>query len=120
MSITLHQSYSHSYTKATDRKSVWSRFISWCNGQEENRIVWLASGLACHGCFMTPVTLFAVMSSSNSIFLWALVIAAMTMALVTNLAALPTKITIPIFFLSILIDLGVILSCIISALTIAG
>jgi hypothetical protein len=34
----------------------------------------------------------------------------MAMALVTNLAALPTKITLPVFFLSVLIDLGIIIA----------
>jgi hypothetical protein len=60
----------------------------------------------------------AVMLSGNSMFLWALVIGAMTMTLVTNLAALSTKITIPVFFLSILIDLGIIVSSIVIPLTI--
>jgi hypothetical protein len=44
--------------------------------------------------------------------LWAFVIAAMTMSLVTNLAALPTKITIPVFFFSLMIDVAVIINCI--------
>ena len=118
MNTVLHQSYSPSYHKSIDQPSVWSRFITWCNGQEENRFMWLAAGLTGHGCFLTPVTLMAVMLSGNSMFLWALVIAAMTMTLVTNLAALPAKITVPVFFLSILIDLGIILGCIITPLTI--
>jgi hypothetical protein len=82
--------------------------------------MWLATGLAGHGCFLTPVTLMAVMLTGNSMFLWALVIAAMGMTVVTNLAALPTKITIPVLFLSILIDLGIIVSCIITVFAIAG
>jgi len=118
MNTALHQSYSSSYHKVMDQASLWSRFITWCNGQEKNRFMWLATGLAGHGCFVTPVTLMAVMLSGNSMFLWALVIGAMAMTVVTNLAALPTRITVPVFFLSILIDLGVILGCIIAALTI--
>jgi hypothetical protein len=54
----------------------------------------------------------AFMVSGNSMFLRALVIGAMTMSLVTNLAALSTKITLPALFLSILIDTGIIISCI--------
>ena len=37
-------------------------------------------------------------------------IAAMAMALVTNLAALPTKITIPTFFLSLILDVAIIVA----------
>lgn len=118
MNTVLHQAYGSSYHKSIDHSSVWSRFMTWCNGQEKNRFIWLAAGLTGHGCFITPLTLLAVIFSGNSMFLWALVIGAMTMTLVTNLAALPTKITVPVFFLSIIIDLGVIASCIISALTI--
>jgi hypothetical protein len=42
----------------------------------------------------------------------------MGMCLVTNLAALPTKITLPIFFLSLVIDLAIIISGIASGFTI--
>jgi hypothetical protein len=41
------------------------------------------------------------------------------MALVTNLAAMPTKITIPVFVLSVLIDIAVIISCFAIGLDIA-
>ncbi|MDP4261473.1 MAG: hypothetical protein Q8941_02970 [Bacteroidota bacterium] len=90
------------------QKSLLGGFIDWCERQEKNRFLWLASGLAGHGCFLTPITLLAVMIAGNSMFLWALVISAMGMAVVTNLSALPTRITIPALFLSILIDLAVI------------
>jgi hypothetical protein len=40
--------------------------------------------------------------------------------LVVNLAALPTKITIPVFFISVLIDLVIIISCIVIGLNPAG
>ena len=118
MNTTLDHSYSSTLHKSIDHSSVWSRFITWCHGQEKNRFMWLATGLAGHGCFLTPVTLMAVMISGNSMFLWALVSGAMAMTLVANLAALPTKITVPVFFLSVLIDLGIIAGCTITPLTI--
>jgi len=61
--------------------------------------------ITAHGCVITPITIRFVMFSGNNFAFWPWIIAAMTMSLVTNLAALPTKITIPIFFLSIIIDL---------------
>ena len=39
---------------------------------------------------------------------WGMAIGAMAIALVANLAAMPTKITIPVFFFSVLIDIVVI------------
>jgi hypothetical protein len=112
MNIVLQQHNSPSYSKQSSHQPVWRRFISWCGGQEKNRFGWLAAGLAGHGCFLTPLTLFAIMVSGNSMLLWALVIGAMTMSLVTSLAALSTKITLPALFLSILIDTGIVISCI--------
>ena len=52
------------------------------------------------------------MFTGNNLYLFVLAIAAMGMTLVTNLAALPTKITIPVFVLSILIDLAIVISCV--------
>lgn len=113
MSTTLQRSYRSSYNKQNSSQPVWSRFISWCSTQEKNRLTWQAGTLAGHGCFMTPLTLFAVMVSGNSILFLALVVAAMVMSFVTNLAALPTKITIPVLFMSLLIDAVIVISCII-------
>lgn len=49
----------------------------------------------------------AVLLAGANLTLFIVAIAAMGMSLVTNLAAMPTKITIPVFALSILIDLVV-------------
>src|SRR6185503_16344964 len=102
--------YQPSY-QASSSKSLITKFFAWCKSQEDYRFGWLAAGIAGHGCFITPATLFFVMMRGNSPVLWAFVMAAMGMTLVTNLAALPTKITVPVFFLSLLIDIVVILNC---------
>jgi hypothetical protein len=90
--------------------SLITRFNSWCKGQQENRLIWLGVAVAGHGCVITPLTVFAVVMAGNSLVLFMLAIFAMAISLVTNLAALPTKITIPAFALSILIDLGILIS----------
>jgi hypothetical protein len=89
-------------------------FFAWCTRQEENRFAWLATGITVHGCLLTPITTLAIAFSGNSIILWALAIAAMGATLVSNLAAMPTRITIPVLFLSILIDMGIVISCMVS------
>jgi hypothetical protein len=108
---TSHLPYTSDYSYAPKENSLTHQFIDWCKSQEQYRFGWLAVILAGHGCFITPITLFFVMIAGNSPLLWAFAIAAMTMCLVTNLAALPTKITIPIFFLSIIIDMLLVASC---------
>jgi hypothetical protein len=109
---TLQQSFGTIHLPAkTQKSSLLHRFFGWCRSQEENRLAWLAVIIFGHGCIITPLTLGFVMLSGNNFIFWPWIIAAMGMSLVTNLAALPTKITIPIFFLSLLIDVIVIVNC---------
>jgi hypothetical protein len=93
----------------TKRTSLFSRFIALCEGQQENRLLWLALALGGHGCVLTPLTILLIVAFTGmNLVLFMAALAAMAMALIVNLAALPTKITIPVLFGSILIDLVVI------------
>ena len=112
MSTIINHPLSNTYTRIEKQPSIFTRFFNWCEEQEKNRFGWLAAALATHGCALTPITLFAIILSGNNIYFWVMAIAAMGIALVTNLAAMPTKITIPAFFLSILIDITLIIFCI--------
>ena len=105
---TVHTVYGTQYYPVARKKSLVKKFITWCAAQETNRLGWLAAMLALHGCVFAPVTVAFLFLGGNQIIFWALVIGAMAMTLVSNLAAMPTKVTIPIFFLSLLIDFAVI------------
>jgi hypothetical protein len=113
---TLEQTYHPSYTGITKKQSPVVKFFSWCHEQEKYRFGWLAAILAIHGCVLAPITVLAITLSGNNMIFWGLVIGGMAMALIVNLAALPTKITIPVFFLSVLIDLAVIVAALASVL----
>jgi hypothetical protein len=102
---TLQQVYSPAYFKAQKKQTIISRFIAWCNGQEKSRFGWVASIIAIHGCVLAPITVLAIALGTNHMAYWGMAIGAMAIALVSNLAAMPTKITIPVFFFSILIDI---------------
>jgi len=99
-------------TETVSKASLLSNFYNWCKGQSEYRLLWLGIVLVAHGCILTPLTILAVLLAGTNIILFMLATMSMAMALVTNLAALPTRITIPIFLLSILIDLGIVIACI--------
>jgi hypothetical protein len=120
MNTALQPFCSGDYSKSIARQSAPSRYLTWCNRQEKNRFIWKISGLAGQGCFITPITLFAIIINGNSILLWTLLMTALAMTVVANLAALAVKVIIPLLFLSVLIDLGVILSCIITGLPVTG
>ena len=108
------------YSKRVAKSSLWARFIQWSEDQEQYRFGWAAGILAGHGCIVTPITLFAIILSGSNIALFIAAIVAMMASLVTNLAAMPTKYTIPTFFISIVIDLTIIASCVAIGFDIAG
>ena len=91
--------------------SLLSTFIDWCDGQQENRLLWLGIALVGQSAVLAPLTVSLVLITGAG-FGWLMVaLAAITIAVVTNLAALPTKITIPALALSVLTDLSVVLMC---------
>lgn len=109
------------YTETTYRRiSFWKRFISWSTRQEENRMLWTALAILGHGCIITILTMVAIIFSGNHFIYWPFAIAAMSMSVVSYLAAMPTKITIPIFFLSIVMDLVIIISCFINGFSVSS
>jgi hypothetical protein len=119
METTVKHLYAQSLS--TKRKaSAWKKFIAWCDGQEEYRLGWLGAAVTLHGCILTIVTMFAVVLSGNHFIFWPFVIAAMASTLLVNLAAMPTRITIPVFFFSVFIDLVIIISCIVIGFDASG
>jgi hypothetical protein len=100
------------FYKASTQSNVFTKFFNWCKAQERNRFGWLAISLTAHGCILTPLVVFAVGVSGNDFTLWMAAMLAMGVTLIVNLAAQPTKITIPIFFLSILVDVAIVIACI--------
>ena len=119
---TLQQHISTTYTHdhAHSIGSLWKRFIAWATGQEENRFLWLTIGIAGHGFVFTIITTMIIVFTGNHFIFWPFAIAAMAMCLISNLAALPTKITIPILFFSLLIDVVIIALCLVNGFDIAA
>ena len=120
METILHQQASINIVEQQTKTSAISRFLSWCEGQEKYRFGWLAAALAVHGCALTPITLFAIILAGTNMLFFVLALVAMGMALVTNLAAMPTRVTIPVFFISIAIDIAIIISCVVVGFDISG
>jgi len=82
------------------------------SNQQPNRLWWMVLGILSHGTIFTIATLGVVTLLGNIFTLYIITCCAMVMSVVVNLAALPTKYIIPIFFLSLVIDLGVIVTAI--------
>lgn len=112
MQTTFQPTYAPSYSRTTHKSRYWKRFINWADSQEENRFGWAAFAIAGHGCVFTILTVAAILFSGNNFILWPVAIGAMAIPLVANLAAMPTKVTIPILFFSVLIDAVIIAICV--------
>ena len=117
MQTTLDHSFARSAAGNEAKVSLVKRFISWADKQEEYRFGWVAFSIAGHGCIFTVLTSLAIVFTGNHFIFWPFVIGAMAICVLVNLAALPTKITIPVFFFSLVIDLVIIAICIVNGLT---
>ena len=107
---TLQADYAQAHAQG-ERTNLLTRFMNWCEGQEKNRLAWLGIALVGQGCVITPFSIMAITLSGNNFLYWPFVSVAIVMCLVVNLAAMPTKITIPVFALSLLVDLLIIANC---------
>ena len=94
----------------TVSNNLWKKFIDYSEKQQFNRLLWLAIGLAGHGTFFTILTLAVVILTGNLFSLFAIACFAMVAVVIVNLAALPTKVTIPVLAFSVLADLAVIIA----------
>ena len=82
--------------------------MNWCTAQDGSRYGWLAVILTVHATVLAPITFFTILTTGIGFIYVPFVIASMTACLVSNLAAMPTRITIPIFFASVLVDLVIL------------
>ena len=112
METITNQTISTTYPRISNHTNIWTKFMDYCKGQENNRLMWVGIALAAHGCILTPITIMITLFAGPNFVLFMTGMVAMGISLVTNLAAMPTRITIPAFALSIVIDIFVIISSI--------
>ena len=117
MQTTIEHTYVRQNNKAATNLSPWKRFINWADGQEKNRFGWTAGILVGHGCIVTIFTMLTIVFTGNHFIFWPFAMAAMSVCVIVNLAAMPTKITIPVFFISLLVDIAVIATCLVGGLS---
>ena len=90
-------------------RGLFRKFKDYCEKQQENRIGWAAFTTAVQVFLLVPITLLAVNYNGNLFALWIPVIIFSFCVALCNLMALPTKITLPVFFTSALISAAVIM-----------
>ncbi len=92
------------------KASLLNRFLTWCTNQEKDRLLWTGIALAVQGCILAPVSLMVIAFASNLFILWTIPLICLVMNLVVHLAALPTRYTVPVFFISLLLNIAVIIA----------
>ena len=104
---------SHSSIEQTHSEKaipVLKRFLQWSKDQQPNQFLWLGVALVGHGCVITPLTIFIVSLTGMNFALFMIALLSMGAALVVNLSALPTRITIPVLVASAITDVLVIIA----------
>lgn len=95
-----------------NKVNIVSRFMNWCKNQESSRMLWLVLTFLGQIGLAVPCTLAAILFwSDNSFPLWVFACAINVPVLAINLAAQPTKITIPALFFAWTVDAIIILYC---------
>ena len=98
-----------SHTTATSVNPL-TRFLQFAEEQEKNDFGWLGASIMLQASVLFPLTLLLVLANGASFGLISVAIAGLALVVVTNLAALPTKITIPALILSALIDVAILVA----------
>jgi hypothetical protein len=88
---------------------LFRKFKAFCERQQKNRLGWTAIILAGQVFLLVPLTLLAISFNGSPFVLWTPVILSSFVTAVSNLLALPTKVTIPVFCASVLINVSMIM-----------
>jgi hypothetical protein len=114
MSTTISHPIIISHESTRSLRSLVNRFLDWSSDQQENRLGWQGISLLVFGCFLTPLTVLLISLSGANMFLIMTALIAMEVNLVVNLTTMPTKITIPAFFLAVVADITIIVVSVIA------
>ncbi|HEX4851515.1 MAG TPA: hypothetical protein VFV08_11945 [Puia sp.] len=110
MSYTIsHPGRTISYQEARPKTSIFSKMIKWAERQDKiNHVSWVGISVMVMAGVLFPVTMTVVLLNGAAFSLIMTSMVALVLVVVSNLAALPTKYTIPFLLLGTLIDLGAI------------
>jgi hypothetical protein len=102
---------SYQYHLANRKASVLTRFFKWAEEQgERNHLAWVGGAVTATSAVLFPLTMTVILLNGAVFGLIIAAMAALALVVITNLAALPTKYTIPFFFLGVIIDAAIIVS----------
>ncbi|HMH32495.1 MAG TPA: hypothetical protein VK543_05665 [Puia sp.] len=108
MSTTISRPIFISHESTGSLRFLVNQFLDWSADQQKNRLGWQGISLLGLSCFFTPLTFLMISLSGANLFLIMTALVAIEVNLVANLTTMPTKITIPVFFLAAVTDIIII------------
>lgn len=90
------------------RNTVVTRIVDWTKNQEKNHIAWVGVSITIMSAIFFPITMTAILFNGAMLSLIMGAMISLAAVVITNLAALPTKYTIPALLLGILMDIVLI------------
>lgn len=98
--------------RSGEKHGLLSKFMAWCERQESDRFLWLGLAFFLQIGMAVPLTAFSILFfGGNNLLLWIILVIVNVPTLVLNLAALPTKTTLPFLFFAWLTEITIILYC---------
>ena len=99
----------HHYSLSKEKKSFVTSFIQWATNQDaEYHVAWVGISITFMTAIFFPLTMAAILLNGAVFGLIIVAMVSLALVVIVNLAAMPTRYTIPLFLLGILIDVAAI------------
>jgi hypothetical protein len=106
----IHSETKYQYYAANKKSSIIARFFQWAASQETDcHIAWVGGSVTAMAAVFFPLTMAIVLMNGAAFGLIISAMAAFVLVVATNLAAMQTKYTIPLFFLAVLADITIVI-----------
>jgi hypothetical protein len=102
--LNVHPSY-NAIALENHTESIATRFINWSTNEQKNRIAWVGISIVVITAVFFPITMVSILIHGASFKLIIGAMFSLILVVVPNLAALPTRYTIPAFFTGVFIDI---------------
>jgi hypothetical protein len=94
------------YAILKEQRSLLTRFIQWATAEDvKHHIAWVGASVTCMTAVFFPLTMSVILVNGAAFGLIITAMVSLVLVVTANLAAMPTRYTIPLLFLGILIDL---------------
>lgn len=93
--------------KEVAAQNIWERYLTFCDAQKNNRFLWFALALFIIPCFLMPLSFYIIFQYSWYVYLIMPYTALLFANILGNILEFPSRITISIFFITILFNIVV-------------